>query len=80
MDGYSLSDDGLCINLDYCEEKENKECLKCKDDVYNEYGWHLSFCINKQLGCVENYNENCLRCDDIHDMDQCSECSEGWSS
>ena len=78
FDGYSLSDDGLCINLDYCEEKEDKECLKCKDDVYNEYGWHLSFCINKQFGCVENYNENCLRCDDIYDMDQCSECSEGY--
>ena len=78
FDGFSLSENGFCQNFDYCEEKKDNECLKCKQNYKDEYGFNLSFCINEIFGCVEINNDNCLRCDDIYDLDKCTKCFEGY--
>lgn len=76
FDGYSVSEEGFCINLDYCEEFEDDKCLKCKILEDDDFGIHL--CMNEKFGCVETYNDNCIRCDDIYDLDKCTQCSEGY--
>ena len=36
------------------------------------------FCLNNYFGCVEIYDENCLECNDIFNLDKCSKCIEGY--
>ena len=71
-ENYKVGENGLCINLDYCETQENDTCQKCKekDDEDN------FLCANKYFGCIETYIENCLRCDE--ESYNCSECREGY--
>ena len=38
------------------------------------------FVANKNFGCVEIYNDICLRCDDIYDFDKCTKCVDGYYS
>lgn len=38
----------------------------------------ISFVLINFYGCVETLAENCLRCDDLYDLDLCTECAEGY--
>ena len=80
FEGYNLLENGFCSNLEYCEDKEDNNCLKCKNDAIDEYGFNLLFCANKNFGCVEISNDICLRCDDIYDFDKCTKCVDGYYS
>ena len=73
LDGFNVNKDGLCVNDEVCLEKnEDESCKKCLNDE-NNY-----FCLNNYFGCVEIYDENCLECNDIFNLDKCSKCLEGY--
>ena len=72
LDGFKVNEDGLCVSDDsLCEEIKDEICQKCKNDDGN-------YCLNKEFGCVETYNDNCLECNDILDFDYCTKCFEGY--
>ena len=68
LEGYDLNEDGLCIDNENCEEKEDNKCVKCKEQ----------FCLNSYFGCVSSFYGNCLECNNILDFDVCSKCIEGF--
>ena len=73
LDGYTLSEDGLCVDDIHCEEKDEDDiCLKCLDDD------NRSYCLNKDFGCVHTFYGNCLECDDLLNLDECTKCDEGF--
>ena len=73
LDGYTLNDDGLCVNNNNCEEKdEDGNCLKCIDDKDDTY------CLNKDFGCQDSFYGNCLECDNNLDFIECTKCAEGY--
>ena len=71
--GFVLNNNGLCMDINNCEEKdEDGNCKKCK---INENGY---FCLNKDFGCIETYFDDCLECGDILDFDKCTKCIDGY--
>ena len=75
IEGYEIGENGYCVDIFRCLEKEEGECLKCTEEK-NEYGY--SYCANKIFGCVEVNDERCIRCDDLLDFYSCTECEEGY--
>ena len=75
IDGYKLNEEGYCVDIDVCEEKENGKCKKCKD-IIKENGYE--YCANEIFGCLESVSNNCLRCNNLTDLYQCTECKEGY--
>jgi hypothetical protein len=70
---YSNKSDNSCIS----EEKDEEGiCLKCKD-TNNENGYHL--CSNNIFGCLKTRYDNCLRCDNLKSLFECTECKEGYT-
>ena len=74
VQNYEVRENGLCINLNDCEDIENEICKKCNIKDYEDN----LLCSNKFYGCLETLAENCLRCDDLYDLDLCTECAEGY--
>ena len=75
-EGLTLSEDGYCVNLESCEEKdEDGNCTKCVDE---NPGYYPYFCLNKIFGCVNTFVENCLLCEDEFNLDKCSKCKDGY--
>ena len=74
VQNYEVRENGLCINLNDCEDIENEICKKCHIKDYEDN----LLCSNKFYGCVDTLSENCLRCDDLYDLDLCTECAEGY--
>ena len=68
--GYSLNEEGICVNDKGCKEKDEdeKECKKC----------NKNFCLNKEFGCVLTDTKNCLECDDFLDFNKCTKCEKGF--
>ena len=76
IEGYEINKDGYCEDIDYCEEKKDGKCVKCKDILsINDY----PFCANEIFGCIESYKDNCLRCDNLEDLYECTQCKEGFT-
>ena len=73
-EGLILNEEGLCINEDVCSEKEGDKCIECEN---KKNPWKSS-CLNNIFGCVDNNDENCYRCDNIFDFNNCTECYEGF--
>ena len=74
VNGYNLSDTGLCVDEFHCSEEINGTCKKCEkneEDIFN-------YCLNKDFGCVETDLNNCLNCDDILDFNKCTKCLEKY--
>ena len=75
LEGFSLTEDGLCVDLENCEEKkEDGTCEKCLNDEESYY----FYCVNEIFGCVETYEHNCLECSDIFELNKCTKCLEGF--
>ena len=75
INGYKLNEDGFCVDIDYCEEEKDGKCTKCKDiQSLNDY----QFCANEIFGCLEIAENNCLRCDNLENLYECTECKEGY--
>ena len=75
INGYELNEMGYCVDIDFCEEKKDGKCLKCKD-IISENGYE--FCANEIFGCLDNSIDNCLRCDNLNDLYSCTECKKGY--
>ena len=75
LEGYEVNEKGICVDIDYCEDKKDGKCLKCKDTLsVNSY----QFCANEIFGCIESAKDNCLRCDNLENLYDCTECKEGY--
>ena len=75
IDGYQINEEGYCVDIDFCEEKKDGKCMKCKDILsVNDF----SFCANEVFGCLETTKDNCLRCDNLDNLYDCTECKEGY--
>lgn len=71
--GFNVNKNGLCIKEEAClKKKDDDSCIECLND---ENGSH---CLNNIFGCVESYDENCLECNDILNLDKCTKCIEGY--
>ena len=75
MDGYEIGEDGYCVDVSRCREKEDGECLKYEKELNDTAD---SYCANKIFGCIETIDEECLRCDNLLELDSCTECKEGY--
>ena len=75
INGYELNEKGYCVDKNICEEKEDGKCLKCKD-IISENGYQ--YCANEIFGCLESSKKNCLRCDNLNDLYECTECKKGY--
>ena len=75
IDGYEVNEEGYCVDIDICEEKENGKCKKCKD-IISKYGY--GYCANEIFGCLESSSIGCKRCDNLLDLYECTECKEGY--
>ena len=61
--------------LIFVKKKKDGKCIKCKDMLsINGY----SFCANEIFGCIESAKDNCLKCDNLEDLFECTECKEGY--
>ena len=74
IEGYEPNEDGYCVDVEYCEEKKDGKCLKCKDIIIDNY----SLCANELFGCIRSASDNCLRCDNLDDLYDCTKCQEGY--
>ena len=72
INGFSLNENGLCVDKTICEEKnENGKCIKCNNDNGN-------YCLNKDFECVDSFYGHCLECNNNLDFDECTKCDEGY--
>ena len=85
IDRYELNENGYCFTLENCEatkdsseidSNEEKECIKC-DNNQNKNGYF--YCSNKYFGCIEGHFEHCIRCDNLLDLYECTECIKDYS-
>ena len=73
--GLNATDAGICYDDIHCENKVDGVCTKCQKE--NPYGFY-SYCLNEVLGCVNTFLKNCIRCDNVFDLDWCTKCEEGY--
>ena len=71
----NTSDDGICYDDYHCIKNDDGECIRCQEE--NPDGYY-TYCFNKVFGCIDSFLNNCIRCDNIFDMDSCTECEEGY--
>ena len=62
------------MKREYCEKEENGKCVKCNEKNYDYY----DMCLNSVYGCVQTVVSNCLKCNNIFNFDNCTECLEGY--
>ena len=75
--GYIQNEEGYCIDIDICEEKKKGICSKCKN-IISTNGY--KYCANEIFGCLESPHENCLRCDNLENLYECTECQKGFKN
>ena len=75
LDGYEVDNNGLCVNNERCEEKENGICIKCKDDSTLQ---GIYYCANEVYGCLKTIIMGCKQCNDFSNLYSCTECHEGF--
>ena len=68
--------DGICYDDIHCIDKDKEGiCQKCQKENPDGY---ISYCLNLHLGCIDSFIKNCIRCDDIFNLDICTKCEEGY--
>ena len=72
LEDYVLNENGLCIDEEHCTYKEGGICKGCLNDGYDTY------CLNNYFGCVEIYSSNCMECNQILDLSNCTKCEPGY--
>jgi hypothetical protein len=77
INGYEVNEEGFCVNMANCEEKKDGKCLKC-DGEKKENGYF--YCSNDVFGCIEGHFENCVKCNNLLDLYECTECKEGYEN
>ena len=74
LDGYEPNENGYCVDVERCEEKENDICIKCKDGNWDE---GIYYCANKIYGCLKTIVMGCQQCNDLKNLYICTQCREG---
>ena len=78
LDGYELNNEGYCVDVSRCEQKdENGNCIKCLDDDLNDERY---YCANSIYGCVQTFLDNCLKCDNLTNLYNCTQCKKGYET
>ena len=77
LDGYEVGEEGYCIDVGHCEKKEGDICAKCETEYYN-HGLVNYYCYNSIFGCIRTYIKGCLKCENLTDLFDCTECEEGY--
>ena len=72
---FNVTEEGICFDDGHCAVFEDGKCKKCQED--NPWGY-LTYCLNEVFGCVDSFLNHCIRCDDIMDLNFCTECEEGY--
>ena len=73
LEGYTLNENGLCADTIHCIEKDEVgNCLKCQNDNNGRY------CLKKDFGCIQSYDDYCLECNDFIYFNDCTKCVEGY--
>ena len=73
--GLNATEEGICYDDVHCEKNDEGVCTECQKD--NSFGY-FSYCLNEVFGCVDTFLQNCIRCDNVLDLDLCTECEEGY--
>ena len=71
----NTTEEGICYDDYHCIKNDYGECIRCQEE--NPRGYP-TYCLNKEFGCIDSFLHNCIRCDNIFDMDVCTECEEGY--
>jgi len=71
LEDYVLNENGLCIDEEHCTYKEGGVCKGCLNDGN-------TYCLNNYFGCVEIYSDNCMECNQILDLSNCTKCEPGY--
>lgn len=71
----NTTDEGICYDDYHCIKDKNGKCVKCQKE--NQYGYP-TYCFNEEFGCIDSFLDNCIKCNNIFDMDVCTECEEGY--
>ena len=77
LDGYEVDENGYCVDVERCEEKENGICEKCGSDeksILNGY----YYCANEIYGCLKTIIVGCKQCNDFNNLFSCTECHDGY--
>ena len=75
LGGYEINENGYCVDVKRCEEKENGFCKVCKDDDSVVNGF---YCANNLFGCLKTFIYGCKQCNDLYDLYSCTECHDGY--
>ena len=71
----NITNEGICYDNEHCESYQYEKCVKCqKDNLYGYYG----YCLNDIFGCIDTFLEHCIKCNDIKNIDTCTQCEEGY--
>jgi len=76
MDGFTLDENGLCVDYENCKEKNDDGT--CKICGNNEETYYF-YCANNIFGCVETYDHFCLECNNILELNKCTKCMDGYA-
>lgn len=73
LDELELSENGFCVDMKHCVEKEDGKCVKCQNN--RQY----SSCLNNDFGCVPNSYMKCIECNNFIDFDICTKCRSDYT-
>ena len=73
--GLNATAEGICFDDIHCELFQDEKCIKCQSD--NPWGY-TGYCLNEVFGCIDSFLLHCIRCDDIMNLDICTQCEEGY--
>ena len=73
--GLNATAEGICFDDIHCELFQDEKCIKCQSD--NPWGY-TGYCLNEVFGCIDSFLLHCIRCDDIMNLDMCTQCEEGY--
>jgi hypothetical protein len=77
IEGYEVNEEGYCIDVEYCIERDNGKCIKCKNKIDSD-GYIYKLCANDIFGCVETWDKACAKCNNFEKKFGCTECKEGY--
>ena len=78
IEGYEVNEEGYCVDVELCIERENGKCIKCKNKIDSD-GYIYKYCANDIFGCVETSYNNCVKCNNLEKIYACTECMEGYA-
>ena len=75
LDGYEVSEEGYCIDVEHCEKRENGICVQCQEEDFYAGSFYFA---NSVFNCLRTFVRFCVKCNNITDLFSCTECEEGF--